>query len=178
MVCHKTHTETHTDKWRELFFASLFQRIPKNLAGALHTFLVSVGIHPKGYGLIAVAQLFRYAGDVGPIGDGNTGKGVAQLVRMEARHVTPLGELLHIPGRGLRMHRLRAVLLGKDVGADSLAGLFKTEFPKQSDDFRINVDRPHLAAFRCVEVDTLLRGVTQVPGYCNRVCLAAYLLCG
>ena len=67
------------------------------------------------------------------------------------------------------MHGFRAVLLGKDVGADGLTGLFKAEFPKQCDNFRINVYCSDLSTFRCVEVDTLLRGVAQVPGYRDRV---------
>ena len=83
---------------RELLFASLFQCVPENLAGALHTFLVSVGIHPKGDGFIAVPQLFGYAGNVGPVGNGNTGNSVAQLVGVEARHTAPFGKFLHIPG--------------------------------------------------------------------------------
>lgn len=45
------------------------------------------------------------------------------------------------------MHRIRAVRLGKDIGADGLAGLLSPEFMEQRNDFGINVYRPDFTTF-------------------------------
>lgn len=67
---------------------------------------------------------------------------------MKSRYVILPGKLLHIPGRGLRVHRLRAVLLSEDIGADGVSCLLQSELLEQTDDLRVNVNRPHLAALR------------------------------
>lgn len=74
---------------------------------------------------------------------------------METRYIILLGEFLHIPGRGLRMHLLRAVLLSKDIGADRVPRLFQPEFLEQTHNFWININRPYLAALERVKVNAL-----------------------
>ena len=66
---------------------------------------------------------------------------------MKAGYIILLVKLLHIPGRGLGVHRLRAVSLGKDVGADSVIGLFQPELLRQPNNLRVDVNCPYLAAF-------------------------------
>ena len=50
--------------------------ITENLGGLADTFLVSVGIHPQGHGLVTVAQSLRYAGHIRTIGNGDAGESV------------------------------------------------------------------------------------------------------
>ncbi len=40
---------------KKSILVGLLQCVPENLAGSLHAFLVCVGVHPKGHGLVAVA---------------------------------------------------------------------------------------------------------------------------
>ena len=95
---------------------------------------------------------------------------------MKARHIIFLGELLHVPGWRLRVHRLRAVLLGKDVGADGVARLLQPELLGQPDDLRVNVNRPHLAALGGVQVDAFLRRIAEVSSNRDRSSLGVDVL--
>ena len=63
-------------------------------------------------------------------------------------YIILLGEFLHVPGWRLRVHRLWAVLLSEDIGADGVSCLLQSELLEQTDDLRVNVNRPHLAALR------------------------------
>lgn len=127
-----------------------------------------MGVHAEGNGLVAMPQLLGYTGHISSVSDCYTDKGVAQLVGVKSRHVILLGKLLHISGRGLRVHRLRAILLSKDIGTDGVARLFQPEFPEQPNDLRVNINHPYLAALGCVQINTFLRCVTEVPP--NRDC--------
>lgn len=106
-----------------------------------------------------MAQLLRNTGHVCTACDGNAGKSVAKFVGMKAWNSITLGEFLHIPGRGLRVHGFRAAGLGKDIGADGLVGLLPPEFMEQTNDLGINVYCPDLAAFGSVQINALLRGI-------------------
>ena len=86
--------------------------------------MICVGVHAEGDGLVVVPQLLRYTGHIGAVGDRDTGKGMTEFMGMKTGYIILLGKLLHIPGRGLRVHRFRAVLLGKDIGANGVARLF------------------------------------------------------
>lgn len=127
-----------------------------------------MGIHTEGNGLVAVPQLFGYTGYFGAVGDCNAGKGVLEFMGMKARYIILLGKFLHIPGRGLGVHRLRAVLLGKDIGADGVACLLLPELLEQANDLWVSVNRPYLAALGGVKVNALLRCVAEIPP--NRDC--------
>ncbi len=74
----KTHTKTHTGHKKQSERASCLLRflecVPENLACPLHGFLIRVCVHPECNGLIAMAQLFGYAGNVRAVGDGYGGK--------------------------------------------------------------------------------------------------------
>ena len=56
----KTDTETDTDKknklGRVLSLSSFLYGLPHDLSGLADAFLVSVGIHPQGHGLVTMAQ--------------------------------------------------------------------------------------------------------------------------
>ena len=125
-------------------------------------------VHAEGNSLVAVAQLLGYAGDIGTVCDGDTGKGVTQLVGMETRHIILLGELLHVSGWRLGVHRLRTVLLSEDIGTDGVARLFQPELLEQFNNFRVNINRPHLAALGRVQVNAFLRCVAEVSPNRNR----------
>lgn len=73
-----------------LFLPGVVQRVAEDLACPPDAFLIGVGVHPQGHGLVAVAQLLRYTGDIRSVGNGNAGEGVPQLVRMQPRRVVPL----------------------------------------------------------------------------------------
>ena len=100
-------------------------------------------------------RIVESAGKLG--GNGDAGEGVPQLVRMQSRYVVPLGESLHIPFGRLRVHRLRAVLLGKDIRTERLRRLLLPQLEQQPDDRRVHINRAGLAAFRRVKIDALLR---------------------
>lgn len=74
------------------------------------------------------------------------------------------------------MHELWAVGLGKDIGADCMAGLILSKLTEQGNDFRIDIYRPYLATLGSVQIDTLLRGIAQISSYRNRVCLEVNVL--
>lgn len=93
---------------------------------------------------------------------------VPELVGVEPGHIILLGELLHVPGWGLGVHRLRTVQLGKDVGADGVARLPQPELLEQFNDLRVNVDRPYFTALGGIQVNTLLRRIAEVSS--NRDC--------
>ena len=115
-------------------------------------------VHTKCNGFITVAELFGYACHISAICDGDAGEGVPQLVRMQIRYAALRGELLHIAGRRLRMHGFGTVRLREYKRTDRLPRLFQPEFTEQTDDLRVDVDRPHLSAFRSIQVDTLFAG--------------------
>ena len=60
-----------------------------------------MGVHTEGDGLVTVAQLLGYAGYVCPVGDGDTGKCVTQLMRVEILNAVPLAESLEVARRCL-----------------------------------------------------------------------------
>ena len=91
-------------------------------------------------------------------------------------YIILLGEFLHVPGWRLRVHRLWAVLLSEDIGADGVSCLLQSELLEQTDDLRVNVNRPHLAALRCVQVNALLWCITEVSSNRDRSGLGVYIL--
>lgn len=135
------------------------------MGGVPNAFLVGVGIHAECHRLVAVAQGLRDAGNVGPVGDGDTGKGVTEFVGMEIGHAAPLRQLFEIPGRALRVHRLRVALLREHKGANTLPGLFLPELAQQGKRQVTGVHGPGVAVLRRVQIDALRFGVTQIPGY-------------
>ena len=60
------------------------------------------------------------------------------------------------------MHGFVTVRLREYKRTDRLPRLLQPEFTEQTDDLRVDVDRPHLSAFRSIQVDTRLRGIAQV----------------
>jgi len=83
----KTQTKTQT-RFRfagRVIPVRLFYCIPEDLAGSFHAFLIGVGIHSQRYRFVAVAQLFRYAGYICTVCNGNTGKGMPQIVEADVR---------------------------------------------------------------------------------------------
>ena len=60
------------------------------------------------------------------------------------------------------MHGFGTVRLREYKRTDRLPRLLQPEFTEQTDGLRVDVDRPHLSAFRSIQVDTLLRGIAQV----------------
>ena len=105
--------------------------LPNNLSGLTDTFLIRMGIHPQRYRLVGVAQGLRHAGHICPVGDGNACEGMAQFVGVQIGDTVPLRILLQIPGRALRVHRLRASLLGEHILTDCLLGLLCAQLAQQ-----------------------------------------------
>ena len=103
--------------WTGLSLFGFFYCIPENLTGPLHAFLISVGIHSEGDGLITMSQLFRYTGDICAAGDCNAGEGVAQLVGMKIGDAILAGKLLHVPGGTLGVHGGGAIVLGEYIAS-------------------------------------------------------------
>ena len=66
------------------------------------------------------------------------------------------------------MHRLRVALLGKDICADGVDCLVQPELREQPNNLWVDVNRPYLAALRCVQIDAFLRRVAEVSS--NRDC--------
>lgn len=71
-----------------------FYCLPEDLAGSFHAFLIGVGIHSQRYRFVAVAQLFRYAGYICTVCNGNTGKGMPQIVEADVRESGVLQDFL------------------------------------------------------------------------------------
>ena len=106
----------------------------------------------------------------------DAGKRVTQFMGVKTGYIILLGEFLHVPGWRLRVHRLWAVLLSEDIGADGVSCLLQSELLEQTDDLRVNVNRPHLAALRCVQVNALLWCITEVSSNRDRSGLGVYIL--
>ena len=58
----------------------LFYCLPEDLTCPFHAFLIGVSVHPQRNGFVRMAQLFRYAGYIGPGDDRYGCKCMAQLV--------------------------------------------------------------------------------------------------
>ena len=120
----------------------LLDCIPEDLACPLDALLIGVGVHPQCDGFVAVPQLFRHAGNVGTIGNGNTGEAVAELMWMQSADPVPFGEFFEVMGGTLRVHRFWAALLGKYKFAQNAAGLLLAELPQETNYLRIYIYCP------------------------------------
>ena len=121
-----------------------------------------MGVHTEGDGLVTVAQLLGYAGYVCPVGDGDTGKCVTQLMRVEILNAVPLAESLEVARRCLGIHHVRLALLRKDPLADTGSGLLVLVLAQELQYGRIDVDGPGLSTLRSVQVDALVGRVAKV----------------
>lgn len=121
-----------------------------------------MGVHAEGDGFVAVAQLLGYAGYVCPVGDGDTGKCVTQLMRVEILNAVPLTESLEVARRRLGIHHVRLALLRKDPLADTGSGLLVLVLAQELQYRRIDVDGPGLSTLGSVQVDALVGRVAKV----------------
>lgn len=140
---------------RELSLPSFFYGIPDDLSRLADTFLIRMSIHPQGHSLVAMAQGLGYTGNVGTVGDGNAGKRVTQLVRMEIGGAVPLGEFLQVAGGTLGVHWLRAGLFCEHIGAETFLRLFYTKLAKQRQGVVPNVHGAGVSVFWCIQIDAL-----------------------
>ena len=60
-----------------------FNCVPEYLTCPPDTLLIGMGIHPQGDSFVRMPQLFRHTGNVCAVGDGDTGKAVPELVRVQ-----------------------------------------------------------------------------------------------
>lgn len=87
---------------------------------------------------------------------------MAELVRVEILYAVPLAEFLKIAGGALRVHNVRAVVLGEYIPADSFPGLFEAELLQKVQHVRPYVHSPGLAVFGGGNIDTSGRGVLSI----------------
>lgn len=127
------------------------ERVAEDVSCPADAFLVGVGVHLQGNSLVGVAQLLRYRGDVGAVGDGDTCKRVAELVGVEILDAVLLGEPFEIPGRRRGVHRVSGAALCENIGRQSGCCLLQTKLFQE-----IHHLRPHVNGtdgfrrFRCV----------------------------
>ena len=72
----------------------LFYGLSKYVSRSFYALLVGMGVHSEGYGLIAVPQLFRYAGNVSTVCYGYAGEAVAEFVRVQTLNAVTLRKSL------------------------------------------------------------------------------------
>ena len=146
----------------------LSDRLVDDAGRAADALLIRMGVHPQRNRLVAVTQRLRDAGNIRAAGNGNGGKRVAQLVRVQVRNAAALGELVQIPRGTLRVHRFSAVLLCEHPLADRVLRLFLPQGAQHVKRIVINVDDTLLAVLRRIQIYVLLRGIAQVPGNRHR----------
>lgn len=114
-----------------------------------------------------MSQLFGDAGNIRPVGNGNAGEGVAQLVRVEVLNTVAVGELLHVAGGAGGEHRLRAIVLREHPLGDEL--LLPVKQLCQLKDFGVNVDGADAAALSGGHIKTSFRRVVDGTANGDRV---------
>ena len=97
-------------------------------------------IHPQCDRFVRVPQLFRYTGYIGAVGYGDTGKAVAQFMRVQMTYTVFLFKVLQVPRGGLWMHRLCAAFLGEYVRAHNRSGLCEPQLLQESHYIRIHIN--------------------------------------
>ena len=93
------------------------------MSGAFHAFFVCVGIHSQCDRFVAVAEDLGDAGNIGAVCNCDTGKGVAQLVRMQMLNAVALRKISEVTLGTLRVHRIGGIFLREHIGADCVLGL-------------------------------------------------------
>lgn len=78
-----------------------------------------------------MSQALGNRNEITAVCQGNAGACMAELMRMEVSDPIPFFQLLKIPGRSLRIHRLGTTLLGKHKLADTFGSLLCTEALQQ-----------------------------------------------
>ena len=136
--------------------------IPKDLACPSDTLLISMGIHPQSDSFVGVAQLFRYTGNVRAVGDGDAGKAVPKLVRVQTLDTIFPCKVLQITGRTLGMYRLGTAFLGEYILADGFLALLKPKLTQQCNDLRVHINGAVSTILRGIQIDALVRGITEV----------------
>ena len=150
--------------------------IPKDLACPSDTLLISMGIHPQSDSFVGVAQLFRYTGNVRAVGNGDAGKAVSEFVRVQTLDTIFLCKVLQVTSRALGMYRLGAAFLGKYILTDGFLTLLKPKLTQQRNDLRIYINGAAPAVLRRVQIDTLVRGVTEVTADGDGVIYKVHIL--
>ena len=118
-----------------------------------------MGVHAQRHRLVTVSQLLRNAGNISPVGNGDAGKAVAQLVGMQIGNPVPLRKLFHVPGGTLRMHGLGAAILSKYPRRETTLRLLLAQRTQKTDDCGVYIHCPVVSVLRRVHINATLRGV-------------------
>ena len=150
--------------------------IPKDLACPSDTLLISMGIHPQSDSFVGVAQLFRYTGNVRAVGDGDAGKAVPKLVRVQTLDTIFPCKVLQITGRTLGMYRLGTAFLGEYILADGFLALLKPKLTQQRNDLWVYINGAVSSILWGIQIDTLVRGITEIAADGNGVLCKVHIL--
>ena len=150
--------------------------IPKDLACPSDTLLISMGIHPQSDSFVGVAQLFRYTGNVRAVGDGDAGKAVPKLMRVQILDTVFLCKVLQVTGRTLRMYWFGTAFLGEYILADGFLALLKPKLTQQRNDLRVYINGTVPTVLWRVQIDTLVRSITEIAADGDSVLCKVHIL--
>ena len=150
--------------------------IPKDLACPSDTLLISMGIHPQSDSFVGVAQLFRYTGNVRAVGDGDAGKAVPKLVRVQTLDTIFPCKVLQITGGALGMDRLSTAFLGKYILADGFLTLLEPKLTQQCNNLWVYINGTASPILGGIQIDALVRGITEVAADGDGVLCKVHIL--
>ena len=151
-------------------------RIPEDLTCSSYALLISMGIHPQRNRFVRMPQLFRHTGDVCAVSNSDTGKTMAELVGMQALDAVFPCKVLQVTSRTLGMDRLWAAFLRKYILADSFLTLLKPKLTQQRNDLRIYINGAVSSILGRIQIDTLIRGITEIAADGDGVLCKVHIL--